>query len=336
MKIKKLLAVLFCMILCLGCLGACGGSDDDASGDSYVLKIASDEPNDSVTSQEIESFKEKIAEATDGKVTVEYMPDGAMGGDREILESVSMGNLEMGLFNVSMYATYDEDWNVLSLPYIFKDQKTKYDLLDGELGTFLSDKAKEATGTEVLAYPEGTPMSLTNNKHPIKTVEDVKGIKMRVVEADINMALYKAWGGTAVPMSFTEVYTALQQGTIDGVDTAPYFVSTAKFSEVSKYMTQTEHQECTMAIAINSDFLASLPDDLQKKIRDICYETCAVDQRKHMAEAVDKELENIKADGVEEYVLSDAEKQTFIDASKPVIEEYRGSISAELFDMLGL
>ena len=335
MKMKKLLAVVFCMILCVGCLAGCGGGGSD-SGDTYVLKIASDEPNDSASSQAVEKFGEAIAEATDGQVTVEYMPDGAMGGDREILESVTMGNLEMGLFNVSMYATYDEDWNILSLPYVFEDQESKYAMLDGEFGAFLSDKAKESTGTEVLAYAEGTPMALSNNSHPIKTVDEVKGVKMRVVEADINLDLYDAWGGTAVPMAFTEVYTALQQGTIDGVDTSPYWVSVAKFSEVAKYMTDTQHQECTMAIAINSEFLASMPEDLQQTVRDLAYEYCAVEQRQLMADSVATEMENIKADGVEIYELSDAEKQTFIDASRPVIEKYRDTISAELFEMLGL
>ena len=334
MKMKKLLAVVFCIILCVCCLTACGGGSED-SGDTIVLRIASDEPNDSASSKAVELFGEKIAEATDGKVTVNYMPDGAMGGDREILESVTMGNLEMGLFNVSMYATYDEDWNALSLPYVFEDAESKYALLDGEVGAYLSDKAKESTGTEVLAYAEGTPMALTNNLHPIKTVDDVKGVKMRVVEADINLDLYDAWGGTAVPMAFTEVYTALQQGTIDGVDTSPYWVSVAKFSEVGKYLTDTQHQECTMAIAINSEFLAGLPEDIQQAIRDICYETCAVEQRQLMADSVATEIENIKADGTEIYDLSDAEKQTFIDASRPVIEKYRDTISPELFEMLG-
>ena len=335
MKMKKLLAVVFCIILCVCCLTACGGGGAE-SGDTYVLKIASDEPNDSASSVAVEKFGEAIAEDTDGQVTVEYMPDGAMGGDREILESVTMGNLEMGLFNVNMYATYDEDWNILALPYVFEDAETKYAMLDGEFGAFLSDKAKEATGTEVLAYAEGTPMALSNNSHPIKTVDDVKGVKMRVVEADINLDLYDAWGGTAVPMAFTEVYTALQQGTIDGVDTAPYWVSVAKFSEVVKYMTDTQHQECTMAIAINSEFLASMPEDLQQTVRELAYEYCAVQQRELMAESVAAEIENIKADGVEIYELSDAEKQTFIDASRPVIEKYRDTISAELFEMLGL
>ncbi len=335
MKMKKLVAVLFCMILCVGCLAACGGSDSAESGDSYVIHLASDEPNDSASSKASELFAEKIAEATDGRITVEYLPDGQMGGDSELIQSLQMGNLEMAMYNSSMYTTYDEDFNILELPYVFTDLEKKYALLDGELGDALKERAIAANGTEIVAFLEGTPRCISNNTRPIKTVDDMAGVKTRVIEADVNLAVYEAWGGTPVPMAFTEVYTALQQGTLDGVDTSPCYVATGKLNEVNKYFTLTDHQSVTLVVAINKEFIDSLPEDLQQILRDVAYETLSVEQRQIIADANAGYIEDMKAAGMEEYVQTEAEKQTFIDASQPVIEKYRDIISPELYEMVG-
>jgi tripartite ATP-independent transporter DctP family solute receptor len=343
---KRFLAFTLCILLCLSMFAACGGGDGGGGGgggagdagdeQTYLIRIASDETKDTPCSVSTFYFKDLIEEATDGKMTVEYFYDSAMGDEREIAESLNMGNLEMGMISGCLLATYDENWYLLDLPYVFPDRPTMYGHLDGAVGDYLTNGLMEKSKIECLDYADGSFKVLLNSVKPIKTVGDLSNLKIRSQESKMNMSIYKAWSSTAVPMGFSEIFTALQQGTVDGVDTSPLYQRSGGFYEVAKYLTMTNHQALSMVSLINYDFLNSLPEDLQKIVRDCSHKAFSVKEREIVEEAEDYALEVMEGEGCEIYYMTDAELKTFTDASKAVIEEYRSIIDPELYDLMGL
>lgn len=336
---KKIVIVSLCLVLVMGMLTACGGGGgggEAAGEETYLIRIASDETIDTPCSEATLVFKELVEEASEGRVTVEYYNDSAMGDEREIAESVNMGNLEMGIISAAYMSTYAPDWYITDLPYVFSDRATMYGYLDGEVGDHLKQVLLTNSKLEVLDFADGSFKAILNGVKPVKTVADLHGLKIRCQENKINMALYKSWNSSAVPMGFSEVYTALQQGTIDGVDTSPLYMRSGKFYEVAKNYTLTNHQALLMISIVNSDYINSLPEDIQQIIRDASYEAYSVQERQIVQEAEEYACTVMDDNGCIEYKLTDAERDTFIEASKAVLDEYRNVIDSKLFDMMGL
>lgn len=336
---KKVLLILLCLIMSFTFMTACGGDEpaDTPDGEeSYLIRIASDETIDTPCSVATLEFKALVEEASGGKVTVEYFNDSAMGDEREIAESVNMGNLEMGIISGASFSTYNPNWFLTELPYVFLNRQIMYDHLDGEVGDYLRESLLGSSKIEVLDYADGSFKAILNKVKEIKSSSDLSGIKIRVQDNMINMSLYSAWKGSATPMGFSEIYTALQQGAIDGVDTSPLYMRSGKFYEVAKNYSLTNHQALLMVSIINTDYINSLPEDIQKIIRDASYQAYSVREREIVQEAEQFALDTMNDAGCIEYVLSDAERNTFIEASKPVIEEYRSKIDPELYEMMGL
>ena len=336
---KKTFAIFMCVMMCLSLLVACGGEDlDNAdSGDqTYVIRLASDETIDTPCSEASLLFKELIEEKSGGRLTVEYFNDSAMGDEREIAESVNMGTLEMGIISGAYLATYSPDWYLTDLPYVFTDREVMYGYLDGEVGDYLKVALMQNSNIEALDFADGSFKCLINGVKPVTTRADLEGMKFRCQENKINMALYKSWNSTAIPMGFSEIYTSLQQGAIDGVDTSPLYIRSGKFYEVVKNYTLTNHQALLMVSIVNTSFMNKLPEDLQQIVRDCSHEAYSVQEREIVQEAEAFALKVMNEAGCTEYVLSDAERKTFVDASKTVIEEYRSTINADLYEMIGL
>lgn len=338
---KKLLALTLCFLLCLTMMVACGGGEQTETGEAgeaeetYLIRIASDETDDTPCSEATFYFKELVEEATDGRVTVDYFYDSAMGDEREIAESVHMGNLEMGIISGCYLATYDENWYLVDMPYVFKDRESMYGYLDGEVGDYITDTLLANSNIECLDFADGSFKVLLNGVKQVKTVSDISDLKFRSQESQMNMSIYKAWGSTAVPMGFSEIFTALQQGTVDGVDTSPLYQRSGKFYEVAKNLTMTNHQALLMVSIINKDFLNSLPEDLQEIVRECSYQAYSVKEREIVQEAEQYAADVMIDAGVTITDLTDQELSTFVEASKPVIEEYRSVVDAELYELMG-
>ena len=339
---KRILILLMCALLSMSMFAACGGGGggggggDDPESQSWVIKIASDETMDTPCSIATVRFQELVEERSDGRLKVTYFNDSAMGDEREIAESVNMGTLEMGIISGCYLSTYAPDWYLVDLPYVFLDRPVMYGYLDGKVGDLLREAIAGNSNINVLDFADGSFKILLHNSSPIKTVADLQRMKFRCQESQMNMAIYKAWNSTAIPMGFSEIYMALQQGTVDGVDTTPLYQRSGGFYEVGKQYTMTNHQVLLMTSIINRQFLNSLPDDLQKIILDASYEAYSVFERTIVQEAEQYAKTVFDDAGCVEYVLSDAERQTFIDASKAVIDEYRDTIDPVLYGLIGL
>jgi tripartite ATP-independent transporter DctP family solute receptor len=336
------LAIVPAVLLALTVFAGCAGGNDDAastetsSGDAaYVIRIASDETDDTPCSEATFIFKELVETNSDGKVTVEYFYDSAMGDEREIAESVQMGNLEMGIISGTLLATYDGNWYINDLPYIYEDRDTMYELLSGDVGDYLRESLLGKSNIQVLDYADGSFKVILNKQKVVKTPSDLSGLKIRVQDNQMNLALYEAWGGSAVAMGFSEIYTALQQGTVDGVDTSPLYQRSGKFYENATHYTMTNHQALVMCSLINKDFLASLPEDLQKVVTDASHEAYTVQEHQIVREAEEYALSVMNDAGCETYVPTDAERAEWIAESEPVYEQYKDDIDTELFAFFG-
>lgn len=182
---KKGLAIILCFVLVLSMLTACGGGKEEpaASADGadqiYTIRFAHIENEFTACAQGVQLFKKYVEEGSDGRITVEILGSGSMGGEREILESVTMGNLEAGMAMSSLFTTYLPDWNVFDLPFVFKDRADWAAKVDGDLGKLLADETA-SIHVKVLSYFDGGFRVISNTKRPIITMDDFKGMKNRV------------------------------------------------------------------------------------------------------------------------------------------------------------
>ena len=336
---KKVLAIILCLVMVLAMFTACGGgakeeaAPADDGSQTYTIRFAHIENEFTACAQGVQLFKKYVEEGSDGRITVEILGSGSMGGEREILEGVTMGNIEGGMAMSSLFTTYLPDWNVFDLPFVFKDRADWAAKVDGDLGKLLADETA-SIHVKILNYFDGGFRVISNTKRPILKMEDFKGMKNRVGESTLMIDTHKALGDNPVPMSFGEIYTALQQGTIDGVDTSVIYVQDGNFQEVTKYCTLTNHTALQMVTFINQDFFDSLPADLQQVVLDAAAKT-TTEQREIAVQVDEKAMQIMKDAGMTIDTPSAEFTQQMIDATKPVVEGYRDQIDAKVFEAAG-
>ncbi len=336
---KKVLSIILCLVLIMSMMTACGGDQEEtaaapAEGPEYTIKFAHIENEFTACAQGVQVFKKYIEEGSGGRIAVEILGSGSMGGEREILESVTMGTIEGGMAMSSLFTTYLPDWNIFDLPFVFKSREDWAAKVDGEMGQLLAAET-ESIHVKVLSYFDGGFRAISNTKRPILSMDDFKGIKCRVGESTLMIDTHKALGDNPIPMSFSEIYTALQQGTIDGVDTSVIYVQDGNFQEVAKYCTLTNHTALQMVTFINQDFFDSLPEDLQQVVIDAADKT-TVEQRVIAVEVDEKAMQVMTDAGMQIDVPSQEFTDAMIAATAPVVDGYRSQIDAAVFEAAGL
>jgi len=334
---KKFLAIMLCLALVFA-MTACGGKEEEAAttteGPEYTIRFAHIENDFTACAQGVEVFKKHVEEDSNGRIAVEILGSGSMGGEREILESVTMGNIEAGMAMSSLFTTYLPDWNIFDLPFVFMDRADWAAKVDGDMGKMLADETA-SIHVKVLNYFDGGFRAISNTKHPILSMADFQGLKNRVGESTLMIDTHKALGDNPIPMAFTEVYTALQQGTIDGVDTSVVYVMDGNFQEVAKYCTLTNHTALQMVTFINEDFFNSLPEDLQQVVTEAAAKTTA-EQREIAVQVDEKAMQVMKDAGMQIDTPSAEFTAQMKEATKPVVDGYRDQIDAKLFEYAGL
>ena len=337
---KKYLIIFMCLLLALSMMTGCGGkqevtkSECETDAKTYTIRFAHIENEFTAAAQGCQLFKKYVDELSDGRIVVDILGAGAMGGEREILESVTMGNIEGGMAMSSLFTTYLPNWDIFDLPFVFKSRADWAQKVDGDLGKTLAAETA-SINVKVLSFFDGGFRAISNIKRPILAMGDLKGLKVRVGESTLMIDTHKAMGDNPIPMSFGEVYTALQQGTIDGVDTSVIYVQDGNFQEVAKYCTETNHTALQMVTFINQDFYNSLPGDLQKAV-DAAAAKATVEQRS-IAVEVDKTAIKVMEDAGMKVDQPSAEfTAQMIEATKPVVDGYRSKIDAKVFEAAGL
>ncbi|MBK8738255.1 MAG: TRAP transporter substrate-binding protein [Betaproteobacteria bacterium] len=188
----------------------------------------------------IDTFAREIEKRTAGRYKVQNFYSGALGAERESIEALQVGTLDLTMTSTGPVPNFVPEVAILDIPFLFKDYAQARATLDGPVGQEMLTKF-QSKGLVALAWGENGFRHMTNSKRPVNSPDDLKGLKMRTMENPVHMQAYKAFGIIPTPMAFTEVFTALQQGTVDGQENPVSVITAAKFEQVQKYMTMTGH-----------------------------------------------------------------------------------------------
>jgi len=305
----------------------------DASGDPAVTIVFSGGSFQSMNEAE-QVFKNAIEELSGGSIKIDWHPYNELGADAFIVESVSMGSIDMGLTSPAAVTTMMPNLSIFDAYYVINDQETAYEAMDGEIGQALEADA-EALNLKTVAWCENGFRNLTCNVN-VQSMADLKGLKIRTMENTLQMAAWTALGTNPAPMSFGEVFTALQNGTIDAQENPLGIISANSFMDVQDYLVLSQHVYTPMPIYINMDKYNSMTDN-QKAVFDYCGEYMQTWQRARNLELNEEILAQLKADGVNVIEMSDeliAEFQTAINDAG-VYDKVRAEMNnPELLDKL--
>ena len=208
-----------------------------------------------------------VTKESGGKLKIEHFPDNMLGDDRVATESTIMGDIGLVLTQPSVMTTMVHDAYAWDAPFLFNDEEQAEKCLNSPLASKINDQI-EKKNLKVLAFLGNGFRNFTNNKVPVRVPADVKGMKVRVIESDIMMAQWKAWGANPTPMAFAEVLPALQQGTIDAQENPLPIIDSNKLYEVQHYISLTGHQYSEQILLMNKELFDSLDDQCKKALLD--------------------------------------------------------------------
>lgn len=290
----------------------------------YVIKLAHNNPasDDSLCQIGALAFKEAVERATD-QIEVRIFPAGQLGDQRVMFESMQMGTLEMAIMGDAPIANWFPAINTIGIPFLFKDSQTAWKVLDGEFGQELAREMLKATGVRLLAWGENGFRHFTNSVREIRTPDDVRGLKIRVQENPMHVKMIVDMGGIPTPMAFTEVYSSLQQGVLDGQENPITIINSFRLDEVQKYLCLDGHVYATANVFISEAFYSRLPRELQEIVSEaarIGGEALRSFAVKEAEDGIGKLMER----GMVVYQPTDADLGVFREvAQKPALEYLR-------------
>lgn len=297
-----------------------------------VMKFAHAQPAGSPRDESIQYFKKIVEERSNGNIIVEVYPAGQLGKEPELVEAVKMGSIEAtraGVFDAT--AT---ELMVYTMPFLFENLKKFQSICRGPIADEIAEATKEVGITVTATGDAGGFRQWTNNVRPIRTPEDLKGLKMRTPPIDSIVQTMEALGANPVSVPYVETYMGLKTGVADGEENPIINIGTMKFYEVQKYITMVNYQVHPDPVYVNTEWLESLPKDLKDIIVE-CSKDMVIYSDNLIYEAEQKYMEEMK-NSMEVTVLTDEERQQFIDASKIVWDNFvkQGLIKKEHLDTI--
>jgi len=281
----------------------------------------------------LEKFAELVGQKSGGKMQVKVFTGAVLGKDIQVVSSMQGGTIDFATMNTNLLVGIAKEAGLVDLPYLFDNEKIAYTVLDGPVGKKIH-ASLEPKGLIGLAFFDMGYYSLHNSKHKITKVEDLKGLKMRVTETPITIDTYKSWGAATVPLPYAELYTALEQGVVDGGGQPPLNMIYGKIGEVSKYYTVNRYSFTPVSLLMSKKVMDGLSADEQKVIRDAARDSLEF-QRQSSLKKSNETLEQLKKSKTEVTELPESEIARFRDAVKPVIEkyskQYNEALATEMF-----
>ncbi len=275
----------------------------------------------------ITRFKELIEKETNGRIKMQLFPDGQMGNDQSMMDSLKMGTLDMMVTSSAPIANTTKTFLVFDLPFLFTSEKIADTVLDGPAGQEILDTLK-GTGLIGLVYWENGFRNITNSKRPINTPDDLKGLKIRTMQNPIHLDSFKKWGANPVPLPFNEVFTALEQKVIDGQENPNTLIYDAGFYEAQKYLTISKHFYTPFVLMIGQKTWNKLSPADQQLVQKIALETREY-QRKVNREFGAKYLDLMAKKGIAVNEISPQDIEKFKASSKEIYDKFSGDIGRE-------
>ena len=242
-----------------------------------------------------------------------------------------MGTIQMAIPSTSALAGFDKRIQVLDLPYLFTTREAAFEAVDGELGQKLNEFLGKK-GFYVVGYLENGFRHVTNSKQPITKPEDLSGLKIRTMENPMHLAFFKELGANPTPMSWGELYTALQQGTVDAQENPYAMIDDGKFYEVQKYVSETGHVFSYEILIANKKFMEKLPEDLRALVIDEAQKAIATQRAAMKTEEANFKAKVIKG-GLTANELTPEQKKPFVEKTKVVYAQFEGELGTEIMDI---
>lgn len=288
-----------------------------AAAAQTVLKSSDTHPDGYPTVEGVKYFGELIKERTAGRYSVEVYHSAQLGEEKDTIEQVRSGVIELNRVSMAPFNGTVKESIVPALPYVFRSEDHMHKVMDGAIGEQIA-KAFEGAGLVVLAYYDAGARSFYNSKKPINTVEDMKGMKFRVIQSDIFVDMTNALGANATPMPYGEVYSSIETGVIDGAENNYPSYDTAKHVEVAKYYSLDEHTILPEVFVMNKAAFDKLTPEDQALFKQAGKDSIAK-QRELWAAKTAESKANVEKIGAQ---INEVEKQGFIDAMKPVYDKH--------------
>lgn len=336
---KRMTALLLSLLMALS-LAACGGgpdapADTDAAGEgagdgeTIVLRASSSTAPDHPYNLGLEKFAELVGEKTGGAVQIDIFPNAALGDERANIEDLQMGTLDIAVSSTGPLGNFVQDFLILDLPFLFKDYDHAHAVLDGEIGQTLSAKLDDI-GVVGGAFWENGFREMTNSKQPINSVADCAGLKLRCMENQVHMDAFSALGMDPTPMAWSEVFTALQQGVIDGQENPIAVIYSNKVYEAQAHLAITNHVYSPAMILFSKTVFEGLDPAYQTALLEAAQEAAAF-ERSACEDSEADQIAEMEAAGMQVTYPDTAEFQA---AMAPVYEKYAEQFGQENIDAI--
>jgi tripartite ATP-independent transporter DctP family solute receptor len=274
-------------------------------------------------------YSELVAQRTKNKVKIDVYPSTQLGNERDMVEGLQLGTIDLVVTSTGPLGGFVPRIFVVDLPFLFRDREHAYKVLDGSIGRELLD-AFSAKGIRGLAFWENGFRQMTNSVRPIEKPEDLKGIKIRTMENKVHLSAFRAFGASPTPMAWSEVYTALQQKTIDAQENPIAIIYFQKIYEVQKYLALTGHFYSPAPLLMSLKAFNNLPENIQKIMLDTAMD-CATYERNLLRDNEAKQLAEIKAKGM---LVTLPNKKPFQAAAATVYKEFESQFGKEIIDRI--
>ncbi|MBW2022510.1 MAG: TRAP transporter substrate-binding protein [Deltaproteobacteria bacterium] len=289
----------------------------------------SDGPSDpyAITARQ---FAKALAKEAPGQFKVEFYPNRALGDEKEMLEGLSFGTIHMAVITNAPIASIEPAFQVNDLPFLYPNELKAHKVLDGLVGKMLMKKL-EAKNIIGFGFAEGGFREMINNVRPIYTPKDVVGIKWRVMQNPVYIGMFRALGGNAVPMAWGEVFTAVQQGTIDGLEIPIAVIQNNGFYEITKYLSLTNHTYSALGVLMAKRVWNKLSSGQKEAVRKAARIAIVREREMNMAN-VKRLVDKLQEEGMKINAIKDP--NAFREKVKPVYDQFRPSIGSDLLNQV--
>lgn len=330
---KRMTQVGIAVLVMLGALSACGkgGSGDTAHNDSKgprTLQLAhvSVEQSEDMYHYLATNFAKRVEEQTKGGIKVQVLGGAQLGGERDVAEGMQLGTVDMSLLASFTLGSFEKKAMVIDLPYLFKDYQTAFKTLDSSF-TDPIEADLEKSGLKILGWGHGGFRNLYNSKQAIRSLSDLSGMKVRTPESPIYVDTWRALGVNVTPMAYPELFTGLQQKTVDGAENPTALFHTSRFYEAAPYLSRTEHVYNAIPLVISGRVWDTLSAD-EKAIFQQAATQAVQEQRQFLIQSEAQVEKKLLDAGVS--INADVDRAQFRKAVAPIYEKYRTVIDPDL------
>jgi TRAP-type transport system periplasmic protein len=320
---RKVVIVLLALCIAFPVLA---NGQGEAAKNPIVMKMASPSNPEDNNVKAFYYFEKQVEAATDGKIDVQVFDSGQLGDHKDYIGALQIGSLQGAEINTSVLNSIDSTFMVFDLPYIVKGMDHERDVINSGIGDKLSKILEEKANIVIGGWMIRSPRSVYSSRGPIHSVEDFKGLKIRVMDSPIMIRTMELLEATPVPVAASERYMALQTKVVDAAENSPAIVVAQKEYEVTSYLSLTEHFCTPNVIALSKKFLDGLPEDLRSIVMDEA-EKAGVYAQKLDAEGLQKTLKELEDKGMT--VVRDVDKDSFVETLMPLYDEYSDKIGKD-------